>query len=283
MTSEASLPDENRNYDSDEDEDSVIDDYDDENSVMDDGDDEDFVMDGADDEDSDMDHDEDGDLVMDDYEDVIPAEEKLPNYVVKMQQAATYYLENVETTKETTEDIISIMPGNKMTTDAFMKGAEDILSNDNTMETFVPRSLLLSYITEGKRDALDEIAAYFEPRMDIDRRDIYIVPPLGRHIEWFAVCEIQDVDWHLKFYGVKAALNPVPSWARQLFDDVEVIYRQRFPDSSTFDVDIWWRIDRTFPECAGPILLEIISETTLDRSLPGCNPSSARINPNPDL
>jgi len=102
-----------------------------------------------------------------------------PEPLIDIELAAKVYCEK-STSAKARRHIMSMMPGNDLTTDGFYAGAQGAFI-DPRYEGFVPRSLIRSYFeetsTEAKIAIIENVSDYFKAAEPGINRVTFIIPP----------------------------------------------------------------------------------------------------------
>ncbi|RKL09322.1 hypothetical protein BFJ71_g1185 [Fusarium oxysporum] len=103
-----------------------------------------------------------------------------------IEEAAPLYLEYI-TSESTRNDLLSIMPGNNLTTYAFCAVAEGVFQ-DPCHDSIVPRYLIWSYFKAesdaAKLEILEAITEYFQDPAPGKSRETFIVSPFDDNINF---------------------------------------------------------------------------------------------------
>ncbi|EXK93894.1 hypothetical protein FOQG_05063 [Fusarium oxysporum f. sp. raphani 54005] len=148
-----------------------------------------------------------------------------------IEEAAPLYLEYI-TSESTRNDLLSIMPGNNLTTYAFCAVAEGVFQ-DPCHDSIVPRYLIWSYF-EAESDAakleiLEAITDYFQDPAPGKSRETFIVSPFEDNINFLVRYRAHSHGWSLTVLGPSDLIRDVPAWLVHLLDRIFDIMRLRIP------------------------------------------------------
>ncbi|QKD48045.2 uncharacterized protein FOBCDRAFT_256092 [Fusarium oxysporum Fo47] len=125
-----------------------------------------------------------------------------------IEEAAPLYLEYI-TSESTRNDLLSIMPGNNLTTYAFCAVAEES--------------------DAAKLEILEAITEYFQDPAPGKSRETFIVSPFDDNINFLVRYRAHSHGWSLAILEPSDLIRDVPAWLVHLLDRVFDIMRLRIP------------------------------------------------------
>ncbi|EXM10183.1 hypothetical protein FOIG_00388 [Fusarium odoratissimum NRRL 54006] len=148
-----------------------------------------------------------------------------------IEEAVPLYPEYT-TSESTRNDLVSIMPGNNLTTDAFCAVAEGVFQ-DPSHESIVPRYLVRSYFEAesdaAKMEILEAVTEHFQDPAPGKRRETFIVSPFDDNINFLVRYGAHSHGRSLTIIGPSNLIRDVPAWLVHLIDRVFDIMRLRIP------------------------------------------------------
>ncbi|KAM5379992.1 hypothetical protein ACJA88_005420 [Fusarium oxysporum] len=126
-----------------------------------------------------------------------------------IEEAAPLYLEYI-TSESTRNDLLSIMPGNNLTTYAFCAVAE-------------------AESDAAKLEILEAITEYFQDPAPGKSRETFIVSPFDDNINFLVRYRAHSHGWSLAILEPSDLIRDVPAWLVHLLDRVFDIMRLRIP------------------------------------------------------